>query len=548
MSIIPRRIDIIQGTEVDLSRIQAAGAPGQAIASAAQQIGQGIAEYKIAEKQTEEATWLSEQRSAVEMKTQEDFESFKIARATNPKGASVDFREGVKKYFDDTAKTAPTTDAANTWRNLGNQFQSKVYGQALEWESGQKLQNFTKSLEKTQDNLALTAYRLNSEQELTDLYTQADAATIAGRMLVPQNKVDELNRSIKTSILKNYALGQITRSPAAASALFDSEEFGKDLLTGEDVSKFKDLASSSFVKQQERAKVDELMNVARNNEGVWDMFVENKLDLGQIQAMEDSGQLDENAANHFRTSILKDKLANRSLEERADRYTQLYDQISDLKIRTKDGKVRGSGSLNDYIGFQNRVLEAYNDGYITRTEATGFIKKISVPLMDAVADPDAGVGFFEKLAPGVQDPYQDGYDVVNAYMKRIGRKDDLVAKKQILQEIVTAADDPTFQAMTGSEKEKQFTDMARRAINAQAKRENPELSALPFSPETLIDATGFKKTVLPGNKDLKADATLTPSFRVQRDAEGNYAKVFADGTYEEIGEDEANLLLMKGAQ
>lgn len=347
--------------------------------------------------------------------------------------------------------------------------------------------------------------------------------------VIPISQRHEIIRTAKKAQMDRM----LDADPAGAFQALEAGEYD-GIYTAAELTDFKEKARTKFEKQAEAAQTDRLMKEASKHPEIWDEFRSGNMTFSRLTELEN--EISPEFANHMKIALAGEekKIPPPPLETRAETYNRLWSQIAAFNIRTSDnGEVQSSGTLTEYIRFQNDVMAARNIHHLTDEEAEGLLKKVSAPYLQRVTGGQQG--WFDSW----NDPYANAYKAIDQYVKDQGRDADPMFKANILKEVVRRADAIEAEELTKADRKLLLNAIAQDAIKKAVENENPSLLLLPATPNAIMKPDGTKQGILPGKSRLTPESSVPATFKIMKDAKGNYARVYPDGTFEEISKEEA---------
>lgn len=188
-------------------------------------------------------------------------------------------------------------------------------------------------------------------------------------------------------------------------------------------------------------------------EAKWNNVIQPLLDSPEIMNQIATKQVDWNTLDKFPEGDLKQQLQKMALdayptengEQRSQAMSKFFADAADIGMNYK--KISSDKTASDLVKFNTELTKATNDGFLTQEQYRTMVGKLSIPLRDAMLklhDPDQlskvkqnnGIlGMFQhKDEPDqVVDKYVGGYNVINNWMKAIGKDQDWEAKSSVVQ-------------------------------------------------------------------------------------------------------------------
>lgn len=235
----------------------------------------------------------------------------------------------------------------------------------------------------------------------------------------------------------------------------------------------------------------------------------------------------------------KDETVDMTDAQKLTVFNDVSNEMMELRLKlTGSIDEGGTPSLNpDNIraieAFEATVMSKVGKG-ITRAEAKAFLTPVTAALDSAIQAEDFETTGF-TIQAGVQDPFGNGLERINKYLENNGQSDSIVQKREIFTRFsrhLGHFDENDNYVPTGS-----YESTGNHAMDERVIRKALDLAVKSMNEDEyagIIDAEN------PPNKFVNV---INPRpYRVQKDAQGNYAKVFEDGTFEEITQAQATAL------
>lgn len=345
-----------------------------------------------------------------------------------------------------------------------------------------------------------------------------------------------------------YSMIQTPKHTAGVLGMLNNDVFNK-VLTTKELSQAKSAAGTAFKQADQTAKNNRIGTFAQASTDQFNQFLDNKLSPAQIDTMVENKLVDKELGEFMKERILKGKPKEKKpfSGTRANSYMELLDrQQAILKIKKKKGKVKGTKSVEEYIRYLRDVAKSEDDpDGITREEAKTLTKAINEPYFKAVRS-EKGSTFF-----GADSPYDEGFDAINEYLESndINRKTDVGFVRDIMVEFINIGDQNNLLEIEDpEERDKAIRSASNLAINRVARRQNPSLRMIEGTPNNVIS----NDIVTPVSKESdipssEIEATGQRRFELFKDANGNFAKKFPDGSFQPLTKEEGNRIINSGA-
>jgi hypothetical protein len=200
-------------------------------------------------------------------------------------------------------------------------------------------------------------------------------------------------------------------------------------------------AQTSLLKLDDTKKTNQLVDSARSQWDLYNKFAEGDLTLSAVSNLEEQGKIDKNFAAFMRQNIIKNNPI--SAEDQNQIYSDLFDEVSQLGIKTKDGKLKlekDDANLEDLVRLQNKIIKESVRGV---TGLKPLLNKVS-PAVLSFADKERGtddkgadsfLGFFRST-----ETYDSGYETIQNFLEKQGKEKDVALKASMLSDFVEQAD------------------------------------------------------------------------------------------------------------
>lgn len=200
-------------------------------------------------------------------------------------------------------------------------------------------------------------------------------------------------------------------------------------------------AKTSIIQLDKNTQVQKIADFAKTNWDLFNKFSEGDLTLNDIDQLKKAEKVDDKTAAFMRESILKAHPVD--AEEQSQTYTDNFDQVQQLGIKLKDGKVKigkDDATLEDLLHLQSKIMKDSARGV---TGLRPLLNKIS-PAILSLAEQEQGKndkGFWNDF-PGFThvEKYDDGYEVIQSFLEKQGKEKDNALKANMLADFVEQAD------------------------------------------------------------------------------------------------------------
>lgn len=238
-------------------------------------------------------------------------------------------------------------------------------------------------------------------------------------------------RPIENELLQNpQSLIQKIQSGALDSRLNADE---KEKYTKEAIAKFKD--------NEERGQILRVVQSAVSDSEIYQKFVSNSPNiLEEIERYKNDGG-DPELYDYMRKSALKANPISASEQDVV--YSQILDQVNDLGITSKNGKVKirkDDVKLEDVVRLQQKIMKESVRGV---TGLDSQLKRLSPAILEMAkkerGKDDLGVdsffGFFRET-----EAYDTGYGTIQKWLEGQDREKDYAAKASMMKDFIDKAD------------------------------------------------------------------------------------------------------------
>lgn len=313
--------------------------------------------------------------------------------------------------------------------------------------------------------------------------------------------------------------------PLKASSMLDEPEY-RAALPAADIAKYQATARERFSQLQEVAKSQRIMETAKANSDIFQKAVGGTLTLPQLAQAESQG-LDKEFSGYLRQALMV-KPEQKSDGEQAAAYTDFASRLDQAISKRGTSGAKYKGGVEEFLVLQRDLLRLKNDGSLSPRDVTTFMSQINRGVQKKL--PSAGSDPWYDLASN-DTPYETGFKAIKSWVDSHGYAKNPVAKAEIMRRFAYSVSD--------AEQNQQAVDaptMAKAAIESYAKSKFPVLSMMDGVPSAVV--SGGERTATAPQGTAKPTASVKAGT-VKRDKNGNYARVFDDGTYEMLSADEA---------
>lgn len=255
-------------------------------------------------------------------------------------------------------------------------------------------------------------------------------AAMNGGIGIPE--FDYAEPKVRESAVKTALDTAMTKDPIKFSTELESGMYDK-VLPAAEKAKYRADALNAIKKQDEIATQARIRDGAAQNQELYNTFLEKGAGaLPEIEAFRANGG-DPEFAEYLRQAAIKNTPV--TVDDQNNTYTELFDSVASLEIKTKNGKVKvKNGTLEDVARLQQRILQESARGV---TGLKPLLNKLS-PALLKLADDEEGSddkGLFDG-----SEAYDYGYERIQDHLENIGREDDKAMKAGILSSFIAEAD------------------------------------------------------------------------------------------------------------
>lgn len=215
----------------------------------------------------------------------------------------------------------------------------------------------------------------------------------------------------------------------------------ESVLPAEKLQGLEKAADTATLKLDEQRKTQRIINEAQTNWDVFNKFADGKLTLTQVSDLENSGKITSESADFMRQRIIKSNPI--STEEQSQVYTELFDQVMQLGIHTKNGEIimeNGDAKLEDLVRLQQRVT---NESIRGVKGLKPLVNKLSPAIMILAKQETGSSGegmdaFFDMFR--TTNPYDKGYEKIQNFLESQDSEDNMALKSDMLSTLIERAD------------------------------------------------------------------------------------------------------------
>lgn len=312
-----------QVIQPDLVRPQAIGMAGQNMRDLAQtsgEVGSAFVKLRMAQQEANDATWLSENMARAEKDTTTAFDEFSKANADAPEGKAEVFQTQMRDYYNGLAVNAPSSRAKRLFTEQARNLEGNAFNNAFRWQNGQLVKNFSSRLDNVQADLATIAMRTSDPAKLADIYSQVDAATVAGSTFIGSQDLEKLNRNMKAAVAQGFLESAVSKNPQTVQKAIDNKAFDGILEPNQQMAYYRS-AKAEIKRREAEAKARQAVARANTMEQVKGALA----GLSQGQNV-DVGKINLSALPEDQRATMEAALAD--AQEFAGAYNQIrYDDV-----------------------------------------------------------------------------------------------------------------------------------------------------------------------------------------------------------------------------
>jgi hypothetical protein len=458
------------------------------------------------EKEAGDITALLEEQSQKQREAQVETDTAEIMTDLSL-GFEKDYKDHIALYENDPAdkttllqetlnkrkqKTLDLIEDQETRNNINKLSQPMIARKLLtefDWSNGQQAVVALNKITKSSDLLAIDANTAGEEQDFNryeELLTQGTFLVESSSSTLSLEEKEKLKKLVPQSISKGFINGLMLQNPSELIDLINQKVF-KDVFTPDELKVIKKDATSAFKKQKEVADTNRLITFNDNSTDLYNRITAGDRPFSEIEALEDEKQIDERTASLLKDLIIKDIPAN----EKAEVEMQLWTMQSDIAREAKKKKTKKN--FQELLEFQNQVLEAQTQGFITPSTAKTMLgpvrKTLENSIKKEVGEIGIGVNVFEVATETVKD-----------LAKKEGRKNDFGYMAKILDSFNNLAGKVDFAKKLPEEQVPGVKKMLREAVNMVKEQENSVLRLLDGTPNTLLKKNGTAVELFPSKE------------------------------------------------
>lgn len=234
---------------------------------------------------------------------------------------------------------------------------------------------------------------------------------------------------------------ELMNNPTGLIEKINSGEFDGKFKDAKEKEKYLKEGIAKFKDNEERGQVLRVVDAAVKDKEIYSEFVNNAPDiLEKIENYKANGG-NEELADYMRKQALKANPISASEQDQI--YTSIIDEVNQLQITTKQGKVKigkDDATLEDVTRLQQKIMKASVQGV---TGLDSQLKKLSPAILEMAkkerGKDDLGVdsffGFFRNT-----EAYDPGYETIQKYLEGQGKEKDYAAKSSMMREFINRAD------------------------------------------------------------------------------------------------------------
>ncbi len=468
---------------VDLSEAQITEAIGQAAADILTVSAEVIQRRQAANDLAE----INRSTVSLDASFNEQDKLFKQTVADNPRGKVDEYTEGLTAILNEKIEV---TESSSVKRELQKNGLTQIKLRGLAFNKWSSEQEAVLALDKVNSatnilaNQAREAGKVGDLNRFLELMIQGQGSIAASKDLLSVEEFSKIEKDAPKSIATGFTFGLMEDNPEILLRLIDEGRLN-DFFEPEEINTLRTNAQSSLTKQIEQEDIDRLKDFGNNFVGVWNDIQTGNKPLAEIQILENEEQIDSRTASLLKDMIIKEIPAN----EKADVQMALWEKQSQIAKDVKKKKTKLN--FQEIIDFDNQVLEARNQGFISASIAKNMLGPVREALNISVKQNigEVGLGF---------NVFEIATEAVNEL------KESPTFKTEVLKNFMTLSSDREFSSdfnkKISTDKAKEVRKLIQQATNMVESRENPVLSFLSGTPNVLMKPDGTLRRTFPADK------------------------------------------------
>lgn len=448
-----------------------------------QQISAAFDESNIAKKNIE-----------VDYKINQMVDDYKEENANNPRKNVNELSNNIFNMINalpddyllnDRIKRNVTTSAYRT---------TKISLNALNgWMDRQEILNSQQNIVDSSDNLAMGATKVTNVNDLSVIFQESNRNVIAAKNILSPKQYQSYIKKQRYSIATGYALGRIDDDDNnGAETLIEELESGAldEYFTPKQKFGYLKDAREKVKKLEKLKEEDRLQNFSNNFSEIWQQIQDGQGSVALVEQMEINDNIDSVTASNLKDYIIKKRPINLKREVSL----QIWDKVKSFKDAIHDEDIKEN--WKQILDFNNKVLEASKEGFITESETKTFLSPVRTALIKSIENKIGGLGWWSE------NIYEVAYSSLKEIAKEgIMRQDEIV---DVLNEFVQRIGDVDYSKKLTSEQEEKYNKVLQDSINAVKQTENPILRFLDGTPNALYKKDGIVDKTFP-TKETKLE-------------------------------------------
>ena len=304
-----------------------------------------------------------------------------------------------------------------------------------------------------------------------------------------------------------------------------------NVLSEKEKRSFLDKADKAIPKMDKRDRILKMANQSEGNEALWNKFEDGSLTTQDLLNARYRG-VDEDFLNILRNMTLKkDPLSPLRQDEN---FTTLTERVMDLGIKARKTLPSDSETtMEDILRLQIEASEMAFRGEIKEGNLTSILRMMRRAKTSKVkaeqGHDDRGWDIFLG-----REPYDNGYQVIQNWLKETSQTDNSSLKSKMYSELVRRADELYAEDLSEEKRNELLENLARNIINPALKDEHPELQARAEGedlPHAILNNEGLARTAT-GESNAKVDQMLKDvgdgQWLTLKDKDGRLSAIWVD--------------------
>lgn len=463
------------------------------------------------------------------------FNEEKQRSVNNPEGFTERFMKQSEENFKERTKDTANEFYSKTMQSRFSGLTNSLVHSSTSFEASQKVKNRKARYASAVGSYASTVYDDPSQLGNIVNLAKGDAAAAASSGIFGAEGVQLASSSAKT-IARSAVMGIVEKSPQDIDAYLSDNGLDK-MFADKELRSFRLNAAKNFKNIPKVELVEKQMKLVSEKDKVMSLYTEGKLSLGAIDNM---SELPDNEKEVARTLAVGGDKVKKDPEKLADLIAKRKELLSREDLTVGE-------NLSDLVSFQNEVYNALGTD-INNTEAKTLLKGTTDGINQAMEQDVDTIGArwvaFGQPLFGKRQLSPEEKTII-AIDRFAGNKDASV-KRSLLRSVANKIDTTDIDSFDDIERDENGLTMKDRQINAiinsEIKNKVSGLGERSGTPNRVLGSDGETSQITNQAPTTKPDAKIKPEFKIQKDANGNFAKVFPDGTFKEISKKEAEKL------